>query len=726
MKWSLLNHLWQSVAEKQARPRHRRIVLRREVEMLENRSVPSVTPLVGPRPVASDDWIDTDGSTPVTVAVLANDTAPVPLSGGAAATLVPASVRVTAAPKHGHVKVDRNDGSITFTATAGFTGSDTFRYTVRDSKGVISKPATVTIQVNRPTAADDWTDTDAGNSVSLDVLANDTDPDGNNHIHQPGSVAIVSSPAHGTATVDGTTNEVTYTPAAGFGGTDSFRYTVTDDAGATSSPANVFVRVNRPTANDDFATFVGSTQVGINLLENDSDPDGHDHIEQPGSVTIVVQPTHGTVSVESTTNEVFYSPQPGFNGTDSFRYTVTDVAGATSAPATVTVVGTQSIGVSDDVADTDGRNPVSIDVLANDGSAAAGGHLAAGTLGIASAPHHGRARVDRTTGQLIYVANAGFGGTDSFRYKVSSVPGGKLFGTVTVVVNRPTAADDWTDTDAGNPVSLDVLQNDTDPDGAEHIHQPGSVAIVTKPAHGTATVNATTNEVTYTPAAGYGGTDSFRYSVTDDAGATSTPANVFIRVNRPTANADGATTHGSTPVIINVLENDNDPDGHDRIEQPGSVSIVSGATHGTVTVNSATNEVTYKPNPGFVGTDTFRYMVTDEAGATSLPATVTILVEGPVAVSGSFLIVGSTATLNLLNAAVSSEGSGVPPGSFITIVKQPLHGHLTINGATGEVTYTADPGYHRLDKFSYTITDPLGAVSAAAEITLIAPANLLQ
>src|SRR5262249_14284965 len=151
---------------------------------------------------------------------------------------------------HGTVTLNA-DGTITYTATAGFTGTDTLQYTVKDDNGATSDQGTLSIRVNRPTAANDWTDTDGPTTVTDDVLANDTDPDGNQHL-VPTSVTLVSHPAHGTAVVnsDGT---ITYTAMANFTGTDTFTYMVSDDNGATSNPAAVQVRINRPTAADDWA-----------------------------------------------------------------------------------------------------------------------------------------------------------------------------------------------------------------------------------------------------------------------------------------------------------------------------------------------------------------------------------------------------------------------------------------------------------------------------------------
>src|SRR5262249_33487889 len=153
----------------------------------------------------------------------------------------PGSVAIVHAPTHGSAVVNA-DGSITYTGAAGcFSGTDTFQYTVADDNGAVSNPATVRVSMNRPHAAGDWTDTDGSTHVTVNVLANDTDPDGNQHL-LPGSVTLIGQPAHGTAVVnaDGT---ITYTGSSGnFSGTDSFQYTVADDNGAVSNVAAVSVR----------------------------------------------------------------------------------------------------------------------------------------------------------------------------------------------------------------------------------------------------------------------------------------------------------------------------------------------------------------------------------------------------------------------------------------------------------------------------------------------------
>jgi hypothetical protein len=665
---------------------------------------PATITVVVHRPTAADDGTDTDGSTPVTVHVLANDTDP---DGNQ--HLVPGSVTLVGHPAHGAAVVNA-DGTITYTATAAFTGTDTFQYTVKDDNGATSNVATVSIRVNRPTAADDWTDTDGSTPVTINVLANDTDPDGNQHL-VPGSVTLVSHPAHGTAVVraDGT---IIYTATAGFTGTDSFKYTVSDDNGATSTPATVQVRINRPTAADDWTDTDGSTPVTINVLANDTDPDGNQHL-LPGSVTLVSHPTHGT-AVVSPDGTITYTATAGFTGTDSFKYTVSDDNGATSLPATVSVRVNRPTA-ADDWTDTDGTTPVTINVLANDTDPDGNQHLVPGSVTLVSNPTHGTAVVN-PDGTITYTAMANFTGNDSFKYTVSDDNGAtSLPATVTIRANRPTAADDWADTDGTTPVTINVLANDTDPDGNQHL-VPGSVTLVSHPTHGTAVVNPD-GTITYTAMGNLTGTDTFTYTVMDDNGATSNAATVLVRVNRPTATADFGSVTGTSPITLNVLANDTDPDGIQHLVA-SSVTLVSNPSHGTAVVN-ADGTITYTPASNFTGTDTFTYTVMDDNGATSNAATVTIVGVRPMGPSDTFTMIdGNPATpIPVLTGAHDLEsGVSLVPGS-VTLVVLPMHGTAVAN-ADGTATYTPFAGFMGTDTFQFTVADTLGMVSPTTLVSV--------
>ncbi len=185
----------------------------------------TVTPVNDP-PVANDDSGSTNEDTPVTVDVVANDT-------DADGTVDPTSVAIITSPADGSVSVDPVTGEVTYTPDADFNGTDSFTYEVcDDGTPVLCDTATVDILVlpvnDPPVANDDSGSTDEDTPVIVDVVANDTDVDGN---LDPSTVTVISGPADGSVSVDPVTGEVTYTPDADFNGTDSFTYEVCDTFG---------------------------------------------------------------------------------------------------------------------------------------------------------------------------------------------------------------------------------------------------------------------------------------------------------------------------------------------------------------------------------------------------------------------------------------------------------------------------------------------------------------
>jgi hypothetical protein len=148
---------------------------------------------------------------------------------------------------------------------------------------------------------------------------------------------MAADDASGLAAWNPATSLLSYTPALGFGGIDTFQYVVSDSLGAVSGPATVTVNVTAlnqaPTTVDDSAGTVRATAtLPISVLANDSDPDGPGI--DLGSVQVAAE-TNGTATVEPNGVVLFRGTAPG---TGSFTYTVADTLGARSAPATVTVV----------------------------------------------------------------------------------------------------------------------------------------------------------------------------------------------------------------------------------------------------------------------------------------------------------------------------------------------------------------------------------------------------
>jgi len=180
----------------------------------------------------------------------------------------------------------------------------------------------------------------------------------------------------------------------------------------------------------------------------------------------------------------------------------------------------------------------------------------------------------------------------------------------------PVSYDISTQTRVNTPVTIHLSATDPDGDSIQ------SYPIVTGPSHGT--LSGAEPDITYTPDSNYTGNDTFTYRAIDSHGDASNTATVTISVtinNLPTAQDDNASTYLGTAVTIDVLHNDSDPDG-DPLTVTGTSN---GPAHGSVTVN-ADNTVTYTPDSGYLGTDSFDYTVSDGYGGTDT-ATVTINIQ---------------------------------------------------------------------------------------------------
>ena len=188
----------------------------------------------------------------------------------------PTAVTITQDPSKGTV-VNHGDGTATYTPDEEHEQTtDTFNYTVSDTCGAISNIASCHIIIGGgdggggggdnqiPTAVYDAAVTEMGASVDIDILANDSDSDGD--ALDTGSVVITQDPGKGSVVVnaDGT---VTYTPSPGVvATTDTFTYTVQDEHGATSNAATVGVMINYIMDSEDITSGVGGNAGGRRTL----------------------------------------------------------------------------------------------------------------------------------------------------------------------------------------------------------------------------------------------------------------------------------------------------------------------------------------------------------------------------------------------------------------------------------------------------------------------------
>jgi len=320
---------------------------------------------------------------------------------------------------------------------------------------------------------------------------------------------------------------------------------------------------------------------------------------------------------------------------------------------------------------------------------------------------------DGDTYTLTYTATVPLGDPSGFG---GVAYGLNLTGTITGRT-APVAVDDSTTTGINLPVTIDVLSNDTD---VNRNIDPTTV-VATNGSNGTTSVDAVTGEVTYTPAFGSTGTDTFTYTVRDTSALISNSATVTVTVSAappPIANADTASTRVNTPVDIDVTDNDTDADGTVDVT---TVTIDSDVTNGTTSVNTTTGVVTYTPNASFTGADTFTYNVQDNDGQTSAaPATVTITVvpnSVPVASNDNATTSADTA-VEINVTANDTDTDGTVDVTTVTIASAPSNGTTSVNTTTGLITYTPNPGFTGTDTFTYTVDDNDGDTSGPASVSV--------
>jgi PKD repeat protein/serine/threonine protein phosphatase PrpC len=571
-------------------------------------------------PVTTDEAYTTPFNTSLVVAapgVLGNDT---DAEGNTLTSLI------GTAPASGTVTL-RTDGSFIYTPNAGFTGTDTFTYHASDGDLNSTPDATVTITVNPntiPVAAAETYNTSLNTTLTVaapGVLGNDNDPDGN-----PLTAVLVTPPASGTLTLN-PDGSLTYAPANGFTGTVTFTYHANDGTADSTPDTTVTINVTNNTAPvaaaDNFPT---SEDTTINIpapgvLGNDTDADGN---TLTGAV--VNPPTSGTLLLNAD-GSFTYTPNANFNGLDTFTYHASDgIANSNPATVTIPVAAVNDPPVAnDDVYGTAFNTPRTVaapGVLAND-TDVEGDTLTVDAVGVINPPFGGVVTLN-PDGSFTYTPNPGFAGLDIFTYQANdgTNPSSNI-ATVFMIVGfnlPPDAADDLYTTPINTALNIPapgVLANDTDVDG-----DPLTAVNPSAVANGTVTLNPD-GSFTYTPNAGFSGTDTFTYFANDGTANSNAAATVTVNVGvntPPTVNNDSYTTAASTPLSVaapGVLGNDTDIDG-----DPITANLVTSTTNGTVTLNTD-GSFTYTPNAGFKGTDSFTYVANDGT-ADSILATVSI------------------------------------------------------------------------------------------------------
>src|SRR5437879_5974214 len=381
----------------------------------------------------------------------------------------------------------------------------------------------------------------------MTLTASDVDGD-------PLTYAVVTAPTHGT--LSGTAPNLTYTPAAGYFGPDSFTFKANDGTvdSAAATVSLTVVHVNHaPVAAAQTVTTAEDTAKAVVLTATDADGD-------PLTYSVVAGPTHGALS--GTAPNLTYTPAANYNGPDSFTFKANDGtvdSSAATVSITVTAVNDPPVAANDSYAATEDTvlTIAAPGVLAND-SDVDGDPL---TALIVVGPAHGSVTLN-ATGSFTYTPAANYNGPDSFTYKANDGAADSAAATVSLTVvhvnHAPVAAAQTVTTAEDTAKAVVLTASDADGD-------PLTYSVVAGPTHGA--LSGTAPNLTYTPVANYNGPDSFTFKANDgtvDSSAATVSITVTAVNDPPVAANDSYAATEDTVLTIaapGVLANDSDVDG---------------------------------------------------------------------------------------------------------------------------------------------------------------------
>lgn len=581
---------------------------------------------------------------------------------------------IASAPSNGSAS-ESSECVISYRPTRNYTGSDSFTFAVSDGT-TTSAAATVSINVTAtntdPVAASGSTSGTEDTSVNVKLTATDADGDALTY-------TIVRNPTNGDVRLSG--NRATYTPDADFSGADTFTWSATDARGAISNVATATVNVSAvndaPVVTDRTSATAEDTDDTITLTATDVDS------PSPYSYSITSAPTRGTATISR--GVVTYTPNADWNGSDSFRYTASDSAGATSGEGTVTInvsAVNDAPVAPDQTVEAVAGTPKRVKVSATDVDSSSLSYR------ITTNPTNGVASY--AAGVITYTASDSFIGTDTVVWAASD---GSLSdpGTITFNVSQPNHAPTTTETSAtvaeDSSVAITLPATDSDGDAL-------TFTLIAAPTRGSVTIAG--DVATYTPGANYYGGDSFRFRANDgelDSNVSEVSITVSGVNDPPTANDLSVTTDEDTTVTVRPTATDIDS------RSGFTYAVTTQPSRGSALISGTT--ILYTPDDDFNGTDSFTYTAND-GEADSVPATVTVEVapvnDAPLApmVSANTLV---DQAITIRHAYYDADGDSVS----ITLDEGARHGDVRRTSAG--FRYTPDEGFVGQDRFTFYVSD---------------------
>jgi Bacterial Ig domain len=315
-----------------------------------------------------------------------------------------------------------------------------------------------------------------------------------------------------------------------------------------------------------------------------------------------------------------------------------------TTPVDTSITLTQLINDSDPDGDT-----LSLSKIAGQAYILGNDNIIGGTIDDSNLPiltTNGKLTITKT-GEVTFIPNPGFTGTETIPYTISDGNGGFATANIVIVIGTPNqvpvAVDDNYTTAANTVVTLDPKALDTDPDTADvltvksiggTVLTPGTAQTITV-TNGTVDVDAA-GVIKFTPTTGFSGTATIPYIIQDGKGGEAT-ANQIIVVSAtpnqvPVAVDDNYTTAANTAVTINPKENDTDPDNDPLTPKSIAGTEITPGVAQTITVPEGlididtTGLIKFTPKTGFVGMATIAYIIHDSKGGQA-PANIKIDVK---------------------------------------------------------------------------------------------------
>ncbi|EON6350921.1 tandem-95 repeat protein [Vibrio parahaemolyticus] len=570
------------------------------VSQTVNFTVASVADIVADKATVVED-------TPTIIKVLGNDT----FEGDGKVV----SLDANNGPANGTVSVNP-DGSVTYTPNDNYHGADSFTYIV--TSGGVSESTTVEVNVtpvnDAPVAKNDISTTQEDTAVTIDVLSNDTDIDGDTLRIDSASVPSDQG------TVEIVDGKLVFTPAENFNGDAEITYTVTD--GELTDEAKVSVTVNpvndAPTIKVDAVESITENAVSTDTVV----------------ATLTVRDTDTpedrlTVSLENNSNGYFVLvgdevklTQAGVDAVNNDELDLKDL----------TISASVSDGVNPTASDSDSlvvnrvndaptvENAIADQVLSED--------FDAYTIDLNevfkdsdsslefSVSGNNSIQISIVSGVATITPTADWNGKETITFTAKDPSGESVSQTVNFTVTPVADIEaDKTTVVEDTPTIIKVLGNDT----FEGKDKVVSLDAENGPKNGTVIVN-NDGTVTYTPDDNYVGKDTFTYVVTSGGVSESTTVEVNVTpVNdAPVAKDDIATTQEDTAVTIDVLSNDTDVDGDKLSVESASVPKEQG------TVEVVNGKLVFTPAENFNGDAEITYTVTDGQLTDEAKVTVTV------------------------------------------------------------------------------------------------------